>query len=127
MFNLPQFSVNEAELEHMSDADLAALEDRLLLEQELELTKGSAFTAGKVVVWLLSAVGIALAMALFSRLPTEKLGPINIPLYLGAFGLGIVAGHGAWKAAGRPVRTGVRWLLTHWPVVLYIAALFYRK
>lgn len=127
MLSLPQFSVNEAELERMSDTDLAILEDRLLLEQELELTKRSAFTAGKVVVWVLSAVGVVITLGLFSRLPTEKLGPINIPLYLGAFGAGIVAGHGAWKVAGRQVRTGVRWLLTHWPVVLYLAALFYRK
>ncbi len=127
MLTLPQFAVNEAELERMSDTDLAILEDRLLLEQEFELTRRSAFTAGKAVVWVLSALGVAVALALFSKLPTEKLGPLNIPLYLGAFGAGIVAGHGAWKVAGRQVRTGVRWLLTHWPVFLYLAALFYRK
>lgn len=121
MFGLTEFYVNEDELEQLSDVELARLEDRLRLEQELDVRKGAQFTAGRVIVFVLSALGIALALMVLSRaLPTERLGPLNIPLYLMAIGAGIGLGHGAWYLAGYAVRNAVRWVLGHWPVVLFI-------
>jgi hypothetical protein len=115
----------EADLQQMSDEDLAALEDELLLEQELDTSKRARFSAGRAVVWVLMIVGIVLLMELSSRLPTSRLGPFNLPLYLMALGGGAALGHYAWKAAGRTVRSGVRILLAHWPVVFYIVAQLY--
>jgi hypothetical protein len=117
--------INEQDLEQMSDEDLAVIEDQLLLDQELDSSKQARFTAVRGVVFLLMVVGIVILMALFSRLPTSKLGPLNIPLYLIALGGGAAMGHFAWKAAGRTIRNGVRLLLGHWPVVLYVVAQLY--
>jgi hypothetical protein len=65
------------------------------------------------------------ALSLYSRLPTQKLGPLNIPLYLGALGLGAAAAHLLWSAAGRRIRETVRWLLGYWPLLLYLAGIIY--
>lgn len=126
MSNLISLDITAADLEQMNDEDLAALEDQLLLDQELDTSKAARFSAGRAVVWLLMIVGMVLLMSLFSRLPTSKLGPLNIPLYLIALGGGAALGHYAWKAAGRTVRSTVRFLLSHWPLVLMIVALFVR-
>ena len=112
----------DADLEHLSSEELAELEDQLLLEGELDLSRNAQLTAGRAVVWALSLVCIVIAMALLSRLPTEKLGPLNIPLYLAALGGGAAAAHLLWRAAGRGVRAGTRWVLRHWPVALYLGA-----
>jgi Na+/glutamate symporter len=125
MFGLSLVQVKDDELEKMSDAALASLEDRLLLESELDTSPRARFSAGKAVVYLLSAIGIAVGLSLMSLLPTQKLGPINIPIYLGALFLGIIGGHWVWSVAGQPVRTGIRWLLGHWPIVLYLTAMGY--
>lgn len=117
--------INEHDLEQMSDEDLAVIEDQLLLDQELDSSKQARFTAVRGVVFLLMVVGIVIMMALLSRLPTSKLGPLNIPLYLLALGIGAGLGHYAWKAAGRTVRNGVRILVANWPVVLYVVAQLY--
>lgn len=112
----------DADLEHLSSEELAELEDQLLLEGELDLSKNAQLTAGRAVVWALTLVCIVIAMALLSRLPTEKLGPLNIPLYLAALGGGAAAAHLLWRAAGRQPRAGTRWVLRHWPVALYLVA-----
>lgn len=117
------FIPRDEELEHLSDEELAELEDQLLLEAELDLSRKGQFTAGRAVVWALTVVCIVLAMALFSRLPTEKLGPLNIPIYLAALGGGAAAAHLLWRAAGRRVRAGTRWVLRHWPVALYLGGM----
>jgi hypothetical protein len=119
------FAYTDGDLEQMSDTDLAVLEDELLLEQELDTSKQARFSAGRAVVWVLMIVGIVILMGLFSRLPTSKLGPLNIPLYLIALGGGAALGHYAWKAAGRTVRSAVRLLLSHWPILLALAAQLY--
>jgi hypothetical protein len=116
------FIPSDADLEHLSDVELAELEDQLLLEGELDLSRKAQFTAGRAVVWALTLICIVIAMALLSRLPTEKLGPLNIPLYLAALGGGAAAAHLLWRAAGRQVRAGIRWVLRHWPVALYLVA-----
>lgn len=125
MFGLYPIAVKDEELEKMSDAALAKLEDRLLLESELDTSPKARFSAGRAVVFVLSAIGIAICLSLMSLLPTQKLGPINIPIYLGALFLGIIGGHWAWSIAGQQVRTGIRWLLNHWPVVLVVVAQVY--
>lgn len=118
--------ITEADLQQMSDEDLAVLEDDLLLEQELDNSKQARFSAGKAVVWILMILGIVLLMTLYARLlPTSKLGALNLPLYLIALFGGMMLGHFAWKAAGRTVRSGVRFLLSHWPLVLMIVAQVY--
>jgi hypothetical protein len=127
MFGTPPLpAVSDADLEKMSDADLVDLEDRLLLANELDTSKRAQLSVGRVVVWVLSLVGIGIFLTLYSRLPTEKLGPLNIPLYLGALGAGVVGAHLLWSAAGRSVRNAVRWVLGHWPVALYLIAVIYR-
>jgi hypothetical protein len=123
--SLPTLSISDADLERMSDTGLAELEDRLLTESELDLSPGSQFTRGRVVVWALTIIGVVIALSLYSRLPTEKLGPLNIPLYLGAFGLGAASAHLFWSRAGRRIREAVRWLLGYWPTLLYIAGVVY--
>lgn len=125
MFGLYPIPVKDEDLEKMSDAALAKLEDRLLLESELDSSPKARFSAGRAVVFVLSAIGIAACLSLMTLLPTEKLGPINIPIYLGALFLGIIGGHWIWSIAGQQVRTGVRWLLNHWPVVLVVVAQVY--
>jgi hypothetical protein len=112
----------DEDLEHLSDVELAELEDQLLLEAELDLSRKAQFTAGRAVVWALTLVFIVIAMAMLSRLPTEKLGPLNIALYLAALGGGAAVAHLLWRAAGRQVRAGTRWVLRHWPVALYLGA-----
>ena len=119
-------AISDADLDRMSDTELAELEDRLLLDSELDLSRDAQFTRGRIVVWVLTVLGVLLALGLYARLPTEKLGPLNIPLYLLAFGLGATGAHWLWSAAPRPAREGVRWLLHHWPVALYLAAILYR-
>lgn len=119
-------TLTDADLGRMSDGDLAVLEDQLLLYAELDTSKGARFTAGRLVVYALSAVGIVVLLGFLSRFPTARLGPISILLYLGAIFGGILVAHRLWSAAGRPVRTGVRWLLGHWPVILYLGAQLYR-
>lgn len=118
-------TLSDADLARLSDEDLAVLEDQLLLYAELDASKGARFTAGRLVVYALSAVMIVLLLGLLSRLPTAQLGPLNILLYLGAIFGGILAAHRLWSAAGRPVRGRVRWLLGHWPVILYVVAQLY--
>ncbi len=125
MFGSIPIMVKDADLEKMSDAALATLEDKLLLESELDTSPRGRFSAGKGVVYVLSAIGIAICLGLMSRLPTEKLGPLNIPIYLAALFAGILGGHWVWSVAGQSIRTGVRWLLNHWPVVLYLGAQLY--
>ncbi len=120
------FIPSDEDLEHLSNDELAELEDQLLLEGELDLSKHAQLTAGRAVVWALTLVFIVLAMALLSRLPTEKLGPLNIPLYLAALGGGAAAAHLLWRAAGRQVRAGTRWMLRHWPVALYLGAIVWQ-
>jgi drug/metabolite transporter (DMT)-like permease len=124
--SLPALSISDADLERMGDDELAALEDRLLLETELDLSLESQFTSGRAVVWVLTALGIVVALSLFSRLPTQRLGPLSIPLYLGAIGLGAAAAHLLWSAAGRRARETVRWVLGYWPLLLYLGAMVYR-
>jgi hypothetical protein len=123
---LPSLSISDADLARMSDGELADLEDRLLLDSELDLSPGAQFTRGRIVVWILTVIGIVVALGLYSRLPTERLGPLNIPLYLLALGLGGAAAHLLWSAVPRRARELVRWLLGHWPVVLYLVATLYR-
>ena len=108
------------DLETMSDAALATLEDQLLLENELDLSKNAQLSVGRVVVFVLSIVFIVILMALYSRLPTEKLGPLNIPLYLGCLAGGAILGHLTWQHAGQGVRTVTRWVVGNWPVLLVI-------
>lgn len=117
--------INEKDLEQMSDEDLAVIEDQLLLDQELDSSKHARFTAVRGVVFLLMIVGIVIMMLLYAQLPTSKLGPLNIPLYLIAIFGGAALGHYAWKALGRTVRNGVRVLVANWPVVLYVVAQLY--
>jgi hypothetical protein len=74
---------------------------------------------------VLTIIGVVTALGLYSRLPTQKLGPLNIPLYLGAFGVGVAAAHLFWSRAGRPVREAVRWLLGYWPMLLYVVGIIY--
>ena len=112
-------TLRDEDLTQFSDTELAELEDELLLAEELDLSSRARFTSGRLVVYALSAIGIVVMLALFSRLPTEKLGPLNIPLYLLALGLGAAGAHLAWARAGQRVREGVRWALGHWPLVLY--------
>lgn len=110
------------DLEQMNDTDLAALEDELLLEQELDTSKNARFSAARAVVWLLMIIGIVIMLGLFSRLPTSKLGPLNIPLYLIALGGGAALGHFAWKAVGQTIRSLIRLALEYWPILLYVGA-----
>lgn len=123
--SLPTLSISDADLERLSDTQLAELEDRLLTDSELDLTPGAQFTRGRVVVWALTIMGVVIALSLYSRLPTQKLGPLNIPLYLGAFGLGAASAHLFWSRSGRRVRESVRWLLGYWPMLLYLAGIVY--
>jgi hypothetical protein len=123
--SLPTLSISDADLERMSDTGLAELEDRLLTDAELDLSPRSQFSSGRVVVWILTLIGILIALGFYSRLPTRSLGPLNIPLYLGAIGLGAGAAHLLWSAAGRRVREIVRWLLGYWPLLLYLAGMAY--
>jgi len=123
--SLPALSISDADLERMSDADLATLEDRLLTDAELDLSPRAQFTSGRVVVWVLTLIGVLVALGLYSRLPTRNLGPLNIPLYLGAIGLGAGAAHLLWSAAGQRARETVRWLLGYWPLLLYLAGMVY--
>jgi hypothetical protein len=125
MASLAPLRINDAELEQMSDTQLGELEDRLLLDNELDTSPRAQFTSGRLVVFALSAVGILIFMALLSRFPTQKLGPLNIPLYLLALGLGVLTGHLLWSKVGRQARTAIRWVLAYWPVVLYLAAQIY--
>ena len=119
-------TLRDEDLTQFSDTELAELEDELLLAEELDLSSRARFTAGRLVVYALSAVGIVLMLALFSRLPTERLGPLSIPIYLLAFGLGAAGAHLAWARAGRRVREGVRWALGHWPLLLYAVGVVYQ-
>ncbi len=117
--------IRDADLETMTDGALATLEDQLLLEGELDLSRGAQLTAARVVVWVLMLLGIVIALALLSRLPTRNLGPLNIPLYLLAIGLGASGAHLLWSGAGRQLRTVVRTALDYWPLLLYLGATFY--
>lgn len=119
-------SLRDEDLLQLSDAELAELEDELLLAEELDLSSRARFSAGRLVVYALSAVCIVLLLALFSRLPFEKLGPLGIPLYLLPLGLGAAGAHLAWSRAGRTVRERVRWGLAHWPLVLYAVGVVYQ-
>ncbi len=116
------FSITDADLDTMSDDELATLEDQLLLDNELDLSKNARFTAGRAVVWVMTIISVVIALALLSRLPTRNLGPLNIPLYLIALGVGAAAAHWLWGAAGRHLRGAVRLLLNYWPIVLYVGA-----
>jgi hypothetical protein len=126
---MPALSENDAadaDLEQMSDDALARLEDQLLLVAELDLSPRAQFTAGRVVVWVLTLIGVGIALTLYARLPTEKFGVLNIPLYLGALGVGAGAAHLLWRASGRRVREITRWLLHSWPLLIYLGATLYR-
>ena len=118
--------INDADLERMSDDDLAALEDQLQLDIELDLSLKSQFTSGRVVVGVLTIFGIVIVLMLYSRLPTQKLGRLNIPLYLGTIGLGAAGAHLLWSAVGSRARETVRWLLGYCPMLLYLGATAYR-
>ncbi len=83
--------------------------------------------AGQAVVWVLALIGILISLLLYSRLATRNLGPLNIPLYLGALGLGAAGAHVLWSAAGRRVRGTTRRLLGYWPLLLYLGAQVYRR
>lgn len=115
-------ALTDADLERMSDLQLAELEDRLLLHDELDTSRGAQLSVGRAVVFFLGVVGWVACLALLSRLPTERLGPLNIPLYLGSMAVGFGGAHLLWARAGRPARSAVRWVLGHWPVALYMGA-----
>jgi hypothetical protein len=119
-------ALTDADLARMTDAQLADLEDRLLLANELDTSKGAQLTVGRVVVFLLSAVAWGFFLTLLSRLPTQSLGVLNIPLYLATLGAGIVTGHALWSVAGRRLRFAVRWVLGHWPTALYVGGAIYQ-
>ena len=119
-------SLRDEDLLQLSDDELAELEDELMLAEELDLSSRARFSAGRLVVYALSAIFIVLLLALFSRLPFDRLGPLGIPLYLLPLGLGAAGAHIAWSRAGQRVRHGVRWVLGHWPLVLYLVAALYQ-
>ncbi len=109
-------------LESLSDTELAALEDELLLYAELNTGRRTQTSLPRVMLYGVTLViGVAYLAALGAVLPTQKLGPLNLLLFVVA-GLGaVVSTEVLWRAAGRRVRTAVRWLLWHWPVALYVA------
>lgn len=119
-------AVRDEDLGQLSDAALAELEDQLLLATELDLSSRAQFTSGRLVVYALSAIGMVLLLSLHSLLPTERLGPLNIPLYLLALGAGAGGAHLLWARVGMGIRAPVRWALAHWPVLLYLLALLYQ-
>lgn len=109
----------------LSDAELAMLEDELLLENELR-SKGR-FTGPRLMLFFLTFLSILLWSALYARvLPSQKLGPLNIPLYVVMLGMAIGTVHFGWKLLGWQVRSAVRFVLGHWTAVLYLLAVLYQ-
>ena len=67
------------DLERMSDAELADLEDRLLLQEELDLSPRAQLTAGRVVVWVLTIVGIVVSLSLIPDFPPGTWARLTFP------------------------------------------------
>lgn len=112
------------EFEGLTDEDLAVIEDDLLLANELAST--GRLTLPRLMLFFLMFVSVMLWSAVYGKLlPSQKLGPLNIPLYLAMLGLAIATVQVGWKLVGWPVRNAVRFLLAHWLGVLYLLGVLY--
>lgn len=105
----------------LTDHDLAWLEDQLYLSAELDGRRAAVTSGPRIMLFALSVLAFQLLLGLVAQLlPTARLGPLNIPLYLGVLGLAFVAVQAAWRVAGQQVRTAVRYLFRYWPAALYL-------
>jgi drug/metabolite transporter (DMT)-like permease len=123
---MTSLDVADADLERMTDAQLVELEDRLLLDQELDSSKNARFSVGRAVVFVLTLFVWGIVLTFYAKLPTERLGPLNIPLYIGTLFVAVVVSTTLWSKMGRGPRTAIRWIAGHWPLALYVAAILYR-
>lgn len=115
------------ELDRMSDEALAALEDQLLLDAELNGSAKAQFSLARGMIFVLTFVTFMIYLQVYARvLPHDKLGPLNIPLYLLTLGLAVATVHVGWTHLPRPGRQGIRWALDHWPMVFYLGAMLLR-
>jgi hypothetical protein len=116
---------NPRRLEDLSDVELERLEDRLLVERELDWTMRSGATAGRIVVLVLFvALFFILNGAAGKLLAGVELG---IALFVAAYMLllagAVVGAWLIWKSVGRHGRRILRLGLHYWPVTLYVIAL----
>ncbi len=123
---MEQINNNYRPLEELSDAELKALEDGLLLKRELASNLRSPVAAGRIAVAALTIVYSMLFLFLFSLpkgLWARLAGnPVVILVYLIPFGLGITVAVGTWNIIGCRGRFFVRGVMHYWPVTVYAIA-----
>ena len=112
-------------LEDLSDAELERLEDRLLVERELDWTMRSGATAGRVVVLVVFLALFFILNGVAGKLLAGV--ELGIALFVAAYMLllagAVVGAWLIWKAIGRHGRRVLRLGLHYWPVTLYVIAL----
>jgi hypothetical protein len=112
------------DLDTMSPRELAVLEDDLLCENEL--AGQGPVTLPRIMLYFLMFVSIGVWSYLYDvALPADKLGPLNIPLYLIMLALAIGTVRYGWRVVGWPVRHAVRAVLSRWVFVIYLFAVLY--
>lgn len=118
-------SANSVSLEELDDEELARLEDRLLMEREIDWTFRSGASAGRIVIVILFvALFLILKAAATRLLGGMDLGVVLfIASYLLLLGVAIVGAWAIWRSIGRPGRRVLRLALHYWPLTLYILAL----
>ena len=116
---------SDQRLEDLSDAELERLEDRLLVERELDWTMRSGATAGRIVVLALIAALFFILEGAARKLPAGiELGiALFVAAYMLLLGGAVVGAWLIWKSIGRHGRRLLRLGLHYWPVTLYVIAL----
>ena len=116
--------LDEAALQRMSYDELVALEDELLLKNELSTVLRIRFTAGRVVLLLLGGVlwlvFFLIAVLLTRSMQEDLRGLVSAAAVFVSLGLAVFAAQRVWSAAGTPVRMLFRYALHYWPVLVVL-------
>lgn len=122
----------QADLNQLSDQELLTLEDKLLLQNELDHSPLALFSPGRLAItfsglllFLLYLLLLSFGLAALTQL-NIPVYPLAIFLYVGCLAAGLFSAQALWRRMGLYPRVIVRTLLHYWPVTFTIAAyLFY--
>jgi hypothetical protein len=112
-----------ADLQRLSDRELLALEDQILLNNELRENR-TFFTQSRLIIYFLAIVLFGLALIILSPV-FHSLGlqnnPLSILLYVGCLMGSVFVASNLWERLGLHPRYWVRTALHYWPITLTMA------
>jgi hypothetical protein len=116
------------DLHSLSNRELLALEDKILLKNELRSEDRAFFTQSRLVVYFLAILFFCLMQILLSPIFTMlglENNPLAIVLYVGCLMGSVFAASSLWAQLGLYPRYWIRTALHYWPLTLTLAIYIY--